>query len=457
MENLETLVKSLTAKVVAMEGSRSLQTVGAPSSGDTAWMLAATAFALLLSLPGVAIFYAGMVKTEDVYETVLQVLTIASVITVLWLCFGYSLAFGPSAANNTTGNMLFGGNSRLWLRGLRYDSFHQLAPTIPESVFCTYELTFAIFTAAIIFGPFAKRVRFWPAVLFFAIWHLTVYCPTAHSVWHPLGFLYQEGVMDYAGGSVVHISAGMSGLAVLIALGIGNRSPKIAEQTTTYNVLTFIGLALLWVGWFGFDSGKAYGANYRAGYSMLITQIAVGTSALSWAIVDMLIRNKINGEDKLGDLLGVLNGAFAGLITISPACGFVDPTGAFIIGLLAGSLCKLVAWGKAEVVQWHYDLESFGVHAIGGAIGMFMTGCMATHMSGSGLDGWFYNPHKVFGGHKLGIQMYATVVVGGWAFFMSFVIAFLLNITIGFKEEEPTVGEAVKTEEPTSAEGKAAV
>lgn len=201
----------------------------------------------------------------------------------------------------------------MWLRGLRYDSFHYLAPTIPESVFCTFELMFAIFTAAIVFGPFANKVKFFPMILFFMLWHLTVYCPTAHSVWHPMGFLSKAGVQDYAGGSVVHICAGMSGLAVLLVLKSLKRAPS-TESTSANNILTYIGLALLWVGWFGLDCGKAYGANYRSGYAMLITQIAVGTSAISWTLVDIAIRK--GAPSKLSDLYGMINGAFAGEMTL---------------------------------------------------------------------------------------------------------------------------------------------
>lgn len=194
-----------------------------------------------------------------------------------------------------------------------------MAPTIPESVFCTFELMFAIFTAAIVFGPFANKVKFFPMILFFMLWHLTVYCPTAHSVWHPMGFLSKAGVQDYAGGTVVHICAGMSGLAVLLVLNSVKRAPRSTESTSANNILTYIGLALLWVGWFGLDCGKAYGANYRSGYAMLITQIAVGTSAISWTLVDIAIRK--GAPSKISDLYGMINGAFAGEIIVLSSFG----------------------------------------------------------------------------------------------------------------------------------------
>jgi ammonium transporter, Amt family len=416
------------------QGRRGLDAVALPliDSGDTAWMLTSTALVLFMTLPGLALYYSGMVRVKNVLATVMQTLSIAALITILWLCWGYSLAFAPtqpcidvrtpSSSNCAASALIYGDGSRLWLQGLTVTSTNQLAPTIPESVFCTYQLTFAIITAALICGSFADRMKFVPMLVFISVWHTIVYCPIAHSVWHPQGFLFKAGVLDYAGGNVVHISSGMAGLASTIV--IGNRRGFGIERFAPHNILTtFTGMSMLWVGWFGFNAGSALAANGRAGYAMLVTQVATATAAYSWLLTEWCIR-------KQPSLLGMVSGAITGLVAITPASGFVDVTGAFVIGLSCG---LLTYWGAQLKHLCGYDdaLDAFGVHAIAGALGGILTGFFAIASVG-GSDGVFYGSLEV-GGHQLGVQLYAILVCGGWSFFASLAIFYVVDVTMGLR------------------------
>lgn len=409
------------------------------NSGDTAWMIAASALVLFMTVPGLGLYYAGITRPKNVLTTYIQCFTITCLVTVLWLFFGYSLAFGPSepytagAKYYRKGSPVIGDASRFWLYGLELDSVHMLAPSIPESVYCIYQLTFAIITAALIVGAFADRMKYSSMIVFITLWHLLVYCPIAHSIWHPEGFLFQAGTLDFAGGNVVHISSGISGLVSTLILG-----PRIGfsktEKFENYNLLlTATGAAMLWVGWYGFNAGSACSANTRAGYAMLVTQISTAVASMCWMLTEWYVA-------KRPSVLGMVSGAIAGLVAITPASGYVDPTGAFFIGFFAGPICYLSSQLK---YYFGYDdcLDAFGVHAIGGITGGILTGFFATATidgttaDGVGIDGVFYGSTKI-GGTQLGNQIYAIVVVVAYSAFLTFIILKALDLTIGMRVSE---------------------
>jgi Amt family ammonium transporter len=438
-QRLEAMVSDLSAQVKVH--SHQFATMGddyGPVStldaGDTAWMITATGLVLFMTVPGLGLYYSGITRPKNVLTTYIQCFTITCLVTFLWLVFGYSLAFGPSE-QPTAGSPYYrhsspviGDASRFWFYGLGLDSVHMLATTIPESVFCMYQLTFAIITAALIVGSFADRMKYSSMIIFIGLWHLLVYCPVAHSVWHPSGFLFQAGVLDFAGGNVVHISSGISGLVSTLVLGprIGFSKDKPFEN---YNLLlTATGAAMLWVGWYGFNAGSAVAANARAGYALLVTQIATAIASMCWMLTEWYVR-------KTPSVLGMVSGAIAGLVAITPASGYVDPTGAFFIGFLAGPICFLSSQLK---YYFGYDdcLDAFGVHAIGGIVGGILTGFFATEdIAGAGLNGVFYGTTEV-GGRQLGNQIYAIVVVTCYAAFCTFVILKVLEATVGMRVSE---------------------
>jgi ammonium transporter, Amt family len=338
------------------------------SAGDTAWMLTATALVLLMTIPGLALFYAGMVRKRNVLSTALQSFVVCSLITLLWVIVGYSLAFTP-------GTQFMGGLDRAFLKGLSYMhdsgtlSVSHLASSIPESVFVMFQLTFAIITPALITGAFAERIKFSAVVIFTLLWTLLVYVPVAHWVWEPTGWLSALGVLDFAGGTVVHINAGAAGLMCAYVLG-----PRVGygrEAFLPYNLaFTLAGASLLWVGWFGFNAGSAVAADGRAGMAMLVTQIGAATASLAWMLVEYLRRGKAS-------LLGACSGAVAGLVAITPASGFVGVAGALVIGLAAGALCYWGATGLKWALGADDTLDVFGIHCIGGLTGAVLTGVFA--------------------------------------------------------------------------------
>ena len=338
------------------------------SAGDTAWMLTSTALVLLMTIPGLALFYAGMVRKKNVLSTALQSFFVCALITVLWVVIGYSLAFMP-------GGPFIGGLGRVFMQGLSFDkvagtlSVHHLATTIPESVFAMFQMTFAIITPALITGAFAERIRFSAMVLFMAFWSLLVYAPVAHWVWEPGGWLASMGALDFAGGTVVHINAGAAGL--VCAFMVGRREGYGRESFMPYNLgFTLIGASLLWVGWFGFNAGSAGAADGRAGMAMLVTQIATAMASLTWMAVEWFTR-------KRATLLGACSGAVAGLVAITPASGFVDVEGALAIGLIAGICCYWGATGLKRALGADDSLDVFGIHGVGGLIGALLTGVLA--------------------------------------------------------------------------------
>ncbi|HEY3700477.1 MAG TPA: ammonium transporter [Spongiibacteraceae bacterium] len=339
------------------------------SAGDTAWMLASTALVLLMTIPGLALFYGGMVRKKNVLSTALQSFFTCSLVTVLWVVVGYSLAFTP-------GDGFVGGLSRVLMHGLSFVkadstlSVSHIAPTIPESVFAMFQMTFAIITPALITGAFAERIRFSALAVFMVLWSLLVYAPIAHWVWEPGGWLATLGALDFAGGTVVHINAGAAGL--VCAYMLGRRNGYGSEPFVPYNLgFTLIGASLLWVGWFGFNAGSAVAADGRAGMAMLVTQIATATASLTWMAAEALLRSRAS-------LLGACSGAIAGLVAITPASGFVGVEGALCIGLAAGAGCYWGATGLKRLLGADDSLDVFGIHGVGGIIGALLTGVFAS-------------------------------------------------------------------------------
>jgi len=395
--------------------------VAAPKldTGDTAWMLTATALVLMMTIPGLALFYGGMVRKKNVLATVMQSFAITCMISVLWLIVGYSLAFTP-------GSSIVGGLSRIFMAGLTLDSVHDLAKTVPETVFMCFQLTFAIITPALIAGAFAERMKFSAMMWFMALWSLIVYAPIAHWVWGG-GFLGDWGVLDYAGGTVVHINAGVAGL--VCALVIGKRKGYGTENMAPHNlVYSVIGAALLWVGWFGFNAGSAVGASPNAGMAMAVTQFASAAAAMAWMFAEWVTRGKPS-------VLGIISGAVAGLVAITPASGFVTPMGSLAIGIVAGLVCFWGATGLKKAMGYDDSLDAFGVHGIGGFVGAILTGVFAVEMIGGEgkkglIDG---NAGQVL------TQLWGSLVCIAWCAVATFIILKVVDALIGLRvttEEE---------------------
>ncbi len=385
------------------------------SAGDTAWMLTSTALVLMMTIPGLALFYGGMVRRKNVLATVMQSFAITCLVTLLWWLIGYSWAFTPG------GTAYLGGASRVLLHGMTFMkdanrlSVSHLATTIPESVYSMFQLTFAIITPALITGAFADRMKFSAMLVFMCLWSLLVYVPIAHWVWEPSGWLAARGVLDYAGGTVVHINAGVAGLASCLALGkrLGyGRDPMPPHNLT----LTMIGASLLWVGWFGFNAGSATAADGRAGMAMAVTQIATAAAALAWMFTEWLVKKKPS-------VLGIASGAVAGLVAITPASGFVGPGAAVVIGVAAGVLCFFAATSLKRAMGYDDSLDAFGVHGIGGVVGALLTGAFASKEI-AGVDGSVLTQLWGVG---------STLIYG---FVVSFILLKLIDLTIGLRVTE---------------------
>lgn len=338
------------------------------NAADTAWVMVATALVLLMTLPGIALFYGGMVRSKNVLNTMASVVAIAALVSVLWFALGYSWAFTP-------GNGLLGGWSRAGFQGLELLGVSQqvaashLAPHLPETVFALFQLAFAIITCALVVGALVERMRFSALLWFTGLWLLLVYAPVAHWVWEPGGWLAQMGALDFAGGTVVHINAGAA--ALVAAYAIGPRLGYGREPFTPFNLgLTMAGTGLLWVGWFGFNAGSALAADSRAGLAMLVTHMAAASGALAWGFTEWLARGRCT-------LLGLCSGCVAGLVAITPAAGFVGLRAAVLMGVVAGVVCY---WGATGLKKWlkaDDSLDVFGVHGMGGLTGALMTGLLA--------------------------------------------------------------------------------
>lgn len=384
------------------------------NAADTAWMMTSTALVLLMTLPGIALFYGGMVRRKNVLNTMASIVAAAALVSLLWFAVGYSIAFTP-------GNAWLGDGSRLWFSGLDYlkeagkVAVSHVAPNVPESVYAMFQLTFAVITAALIVGALVERMRFSAMLWFLGMWSIVVYAPVAHWVWEPGGWLAKMGVLDFAGGAVVHINAGVSGL--VCAYVLGPRKGYGQEPFKPFNLgLTMAGAGLLWVGWFGFNAGSAVAADGRAGLAMAVTHIAAAAGAIAWMLGEWIVRRRPS-------LLGLSSGLVAGLVAITPAAGFVTPASALLIGTVAGLACY---WGATELkrlLNADDSLDVFGVHGIGGIVGALMTGLLANKTL-SGVTG------------DVGIQLLGVVAVLLYSATMSAVLLGVTKVIVGLRVDD---------------------
>jgi len=381
------------------------------NSGDTAWMLCATALVLFMTIPGLALFYSGMVRAKNVLSVMMHCFVITCLCSVLWLIFGYSIAFGGEGA-------YWGGLDKLFMKGLSVDS---MSGTIPETVFITFQMTFAIITPALIVGAFAERMKFSALMLFITFWLALVYAPICHWVWGDGGWLGNKGILDFAGGTVVHINAGVAGLVAALMIGVRKGYPS--RLMPPHNLgLTFIGGAMLWVGWFGFNAGSELAADNVAGMAMFVTQIAAAAAGLSWMFVEWL-------EHKSPSVLGIVTGAVGGLVAITPASGSVGPIGALAIGIAAGIGCYYGATRLKHIFGYDDTLDVFGVHGIGGIIGALLTGVFcAEKFGGAGFGGEITSI-----GQQVMVQAFGVVATIFYTAIVSFIILKVIDLVIGLR------------------------
>jgi len=415
-----------------------------PNKGDTAWMIVATAFVILMSIPGLALFYGGLVRSKNMLSVLMQVFVIFSLISVLWAVYGYSIAFSE-------GNAFFGSLDKLFLKGITPDSVaatFSKGVVIPEFIYVAFQGAFAAITVALVVGSFAERIKFSAVLLFSVLWFTFSYLPVAHMVWYwagpdgyvsaeaadklalTAGWLFQKGALDFAGGTVVHIDAAMAGIvgAYLVGKRVGYRKDSMAPHSLT---MTMIGASLLWVGWFGFNAGSALEANGGAALAFVNTWLATAAAALSWMTVEWMVKGKPS-------MLGGASGAVAGLVAITPACGFVGVGGALVIGLLAGVVCLWGVNGLKSMLGADDSLDVFGVHGVGGILGSMLTGVFAApSLGGTGV--YDYVANKV-GDYDMGAQLISqlwavgTVVV--WSGVVAFICYKLVDMLVGLRVAE---------------------
>ena len=385
-------------------------------SGDTAWMLTSTVLVLMMTIPGLALFYGGMVRKKNVLATVMQSFAAACLMSVLWMVIGYSIAFGDGGALNA----YMGGLEKMFLAHLTKDA---LSGTIPESVFMTFQMTFAIITPALICGAVADRMKFSSLLVFLTLWLIFVYAPVCHWVWGG-GFLGSDGVLDFAGGTVVHINSGVAGLVCAIVLG--RREGYGTENMAPHNlVLTVIGASLLWVGWFGFNAGSAAAANDSAGMAMAVTQICTAAAALAWMFAEWIIHRKPS-------VLGIASGAIAGLVAITPAAGFVAPMGALFIGIAAGVICFIASTMVKRALGYDDSLDVFGIHGVGGIVGAVLTGVFAVEAIGG-------TPGLLEGNAaQVPLQVYGIIATIVWCAVATFVILMVVKAIMGLRVDKTT-------------------
>ncbi len=397
--------------------------------GDTAWMLVSAVLVLFMTIPGLALFYAGMVRSKNVLSVMMQCFAITALITVLWALYGYSLAFSTAGMQKGVTNFFsfYGGLDKGFLKGLTVES---LQGTIPETVFMTFQMTFAIITPALIVGAFAERMKFSALLLFMGLWFTFVYTAMTHMVWSgDGGFFWDMGVLDFAGGTVVHINAGIAGLVAAFVLGRRKGYPKTPMMPHNLGY-TLMGASMLWVGWFGFNAGSAVAANGTAGMAMAVTQIATAAAALGWMFSEWAAHGKAS-------VLGIASGAVAGLVAITPASGFVGPMGALVIGIAAGIGCFLASTKVKRAFGYDDSLDVFGVHAVGGIIGAVLTGVFAA----KGLGGVGFADGVTMGG-QVWIQIKGVLLTIIFVGIASFVILKIVDLIIGLRvtEEQETEG-----------------
>ena len=383
------------------------------SAGDTAWMLTATALVLFMTIPGLSLFYAGMVRSKNVLSVLMQCFAITGLVSILWAFWGYSIAFDEGGA-------FMGGLGKAFLAGVTVDS---LSGTIPETVFMTFQMTFAVITPALIVGAFAERMKFSAVLWFMGIWVTLVYAPVTHWVWGG-GWLGDRGILDFAGGTVVHINAGIAGLAACLVLGRRKGYPESPMPPNNLGY-TIIGAAMLWVGWFGFNAGSELAADGVAGMAMAVTQLATAAAALAWMFSEWVSHGKPS-------VLGIASGAIAGLVAITPASGSVGPMGSIVIGLAAGVICFFASTKIKRALRYDDTLDVFGIHCIGGIVGALLTGVFCAEVLGGA---GFGDGHASIGSQFMA-QLTGVVATIVYTFVVSFVVLKILDAVMGLRVSE---------------------
>lgn len=406
------------------------EAASALNSGDTAWMLTATALVLFMTIPGLALFYGGMVRSKNVLSVMMQCFAITGLMSILWVVYGYSMAFDTAGMEKgvLNFNSFVGGFSKAFLSGVTPESLTSATALFPEAVFITFQMTFAIITPALIVGAFAERMKFSAMLVFMGIWFTLVYAPIAHMVWSGDGALMWDwGVLDFAGGTVVHINAGIAGLVCCLVLGKrkGYPTTPMAPHNLGY---TLMGAAMLWIGWFGFNAGSAAAANGTAGMAMLVTQIATAAAALGWMFAEWIGHGKPSA-------LGIASGVVAGLVAITPAAGTVGPMGALVIGLASGVICYFCATTLKRKLGYDDSLDAFGVHGVGGIIGAILTGVFAAPALGG-----FGTVTDI--GMQVWVQAKGVIFTVVYTAIVTYVILKVLDLVMGLRvnEEEESVG-----------------
>ena len=399
------IIASVPATVLAQEGTP-------VDSGDTAWIIAASVLVLFMTIPGLSLFYAGLVRTKNVLSIMMQNFVVVALVTVLWVIYGYSVTFGGSPGP------IIGGFENLFLKNVNVGS---TVGSLPETVFIFFQLTFAIITPALIIGALADRMKFSAFLWFIGLWSTFVYLPVAHSIWGQGGWLGSMGLLDFAGGLVVHINAGTAGLVVALVLGKRIGYPKTKMPANSV-VLTMVGAGMLWVGWFGFNAGSGLAADGLAGMAVVVTQIAAATATLTWMTIEWIRQGKPSG-------IGIATGAVAGLAAITPASGFVGPLGAIAIGLASGAICYWAVFSIKSKFGYDDSLDVFGVHGVGGVIGVLFAGIfVSTTLGGSGV--------AMSMGEQLGVQAIGVVVTLAYSGILTFVILKIIDASIGLRVSE---------------------
>ena len=391
------------------------------SAGDTAWMLTSTMLVILMTIPGLALFYGGLVRSKNMLSVLAQVFVIFSAITVLWAIYGFSLAFGGEGT-------FFGGFDKLFLAGITPDTLSRALKTIPEYVFVAFQSTFAAITVSLIVGAFAERIKFAAVMLFSILWFTFSYIPMAHMVWGG-GLLAADGALDFAGGTVVHINAAIAGLvgSYMVGKRIGFGREALPPHSLT---LTMVGASLLWVGWFGFNAGSAGAANGIAGLAFINTILATGAAAVSWIVAEALHKGKAS-------MLGAASGAVAGLVTITPAAGFVGPMGSIVMGLIAGPLCLWGVSGLKRMLKADDTCDVFGVHGVGGILGAILTGVFCASSLGGVEPEGFNMAHQVW------VQFKSVVVTLVWSGVVAAIAFAICKVTVGLRVSEEAEREGL--------------
>ena len=409
------------AAVVAAVVETTVEAAPALSAGDTAWMLTSTMLVILMVIPGLALFYGGLVRSKNMLSVLAQVFTIFSLITVLWAIYGFSLTFGGEGK-------FFGGFDKIFLAGITPDTLSATLSTIPEYVFVAFQSTFAAITVALIVGAFAERIKFSAVMIFSVLWFTFSYIPMAHMVWGG-GLLAEDGALDFAGGTVVHINAAVAGLvgAYMVGKRIGFGKEALPPHSLT---LTMVGASLLWVGWFGFNAGSAGAANGIAGLAFINTILATGAAAVAWIVAEGLHKGKPS-------MLGAASGAVAGLVTITPAAGFVGPMGSIVMGLIAGPLCLWGVSGLKRLLKVDDVCDVFGVHGVGGILGAILTGVFCA----AGLGG--VEPEGFNMAHQVWVQFKSVIVTIVWCGVVSFICFKIADILVGLRVPEDAEREGL--------------